>query len=161
MGLETKINKSARSLTGFDGATMVTVGTIDLDVYSPLVIPYNGILDRPLISKINAITSATHQKIWYLIPWGDDQAEEIFPEVSPEEGWKPEEDVELIPLDPDHPDRKALTTFLHNNKDIFAWSSSDMPGIDPNIICHQLHMNPANNQWHRKDATSLPRGSLS
>ncbi|KAI5336927.1 hypothetical protein L3X38_016196 [Prunus dulcis] len=26
---------------------------------------------------------------------------------------------------------------------MFAWSPSDMPGIDPNIICHQLHVNPA------------------
>ncbi|KAI5351609.1 hypothetical protein L3X38_004500 [Prunus dulcis] len=26
---------------------------------------------------------------------------------------------------------------------MFAWSPSDMPGIDPNIICHRLHVNPA------------------
>ncbi|XP_021802672.1 uncharacterized protein LOC110746744, partial [Prunus avium] len=82
MGLEARINKSARSLTGFNGATTVTVGTIDLDVYSPPVIssqtfmvidevsPYNGILGRPWIGKINAITSATHQKIRYPIPGG-------------------------------------------------------------------------------------------
>ncbi|XP_034225481.1 uncharacterized protein LOC117635238 [Prunus dulcis] len=152
MGLETKINKLAKSLTGFNGATTVIVGTIDLDVLSPPVIssqtfrvinevsPYNAILCRPWIGKINAITSATDQKIWYPIPRGgvsqinsdqamqskhQDQAEEIRPEVFPEEGWKPEEDVELIPLDPDQPDRKAwissrlspeekveLTTFL-------------------------------------------------
>ncbi|CAL8153311.1 unnamed protein product [Prunus armeniaca] len=80
MGLETKINKSAKSLTGFNGATTITAGTIDLDVYSQLVInsqtfmvidevsPYNGILGRPWITKINAITSATHQKIRYPIP---------------------------------------------------------------------------------------------
>ncbi|CAL8993005.1 unnamed protein product [Prunus brigantina] len=82
MGLETKINKSAKSLTGFNDATTVTVGTIDLDVYSPPVIssqtfmvideasPYNGILGRPWISKINAVTSATHHKIRYPIPGG-------------------------------------------------------------------------------------------
>ncbi|CAL8175714.1 unnamed protein product [Prunus armeniaca] len=196
MGLEAKINQSARSLTSFNGAT-VTVGTIDLDVYSPPVVylqtfmvinevsPYNDILGRPWIGMINTITSATHQKIRYPIPGGGvgqinsdqemarkcsaqglkkskqaqflpDQAEEVYPEVSPEEGWKPEEDVELIPLDPDQPDKKAwigsvlspdekveLTTFLQNNKDMFAWSPLDMPGIDPNIICHQLHVNPA------------------
>ncbi|CAL2245953.1 unnamed protein product [Prunus armeniaca] len=154
------------------------------------VSPYNGILGRPWIGMINAITSATHQKIRYPIPGGgigqinsdqamarkcsaqglkkskqaqflpqskrQDQAEEIRPEVFPEEGWKPEEDIELIPLDPDQPDKKArigwrlspdekveLTTFLQNNKDMFAWSPSDMPGIDPNIICHRLHVNPA------------------
>ncbi|CAL2256236.1 unnamed protein product [Prunus armeniaca] len=82
MGLETKINKSAKSLNDFNGATTITVGTIDLDVYSPLVIssqtfmvidevsPYNGILGRPWIAKINPITSATHQKIRYPIPGG-------------------------------------------------------------------------------------------
>ncbi|KAI5333485.1 hypothetical protein L3X38_023616 [Prunus dulcis] len=36
-----------------------------------------------------------------------------------------------------------LAAFLRNNKDIFAWSSSDMYGIDPQIICHRLHVNPA------------------
>ncbi|CAL2227731.1 unnamed protein product [Prunus armeniaca] len=83
MGLETKINKSAKSLTSFNGVTTVTVGTIDLDVYSPPIIssqtfmiidevsPYNGILGRPWIGKINAITSATHQKIQYPILGGD------------------------------------------------------------------------------------------
>ncbi|CAL9029510.1 unnamed protein product [Prunus brigantina] len=202
MGLETKINKSAKSLTGFNGATTVTIGTIELDVYAPPVIssqmfmvidevsPYNGILGRPWISKINAITSATHQKIRYPIPGGgmgqinsdqamamkcsaqglkkgkqtqflpqsknQDQVEGIRPEVYPEEGWKPEEDVELVPLDPDKPERTArigsrlsqeekaeLAAFLQNNKDVFAWSPSDMPGIDPQIICHRLHVNPA------------------
>ncbi|CAL8163983.1 unnamed protein product [Prunus armeniaca] len=69
-------------MTGFNGATTVTVGTIDLDVYSPPVVclqtfmvidevsPYNGILGRVWIGKINAITSATHQKIRYPIPGG-------------------------------------------------------------------------------------------
>ncbi|CAL8996408.1 unnamed protein product, partial [Prunus brigantina] len=82
MGFEPKISKLARSLTGFNGATSITVGTIDLDVHSPPVVcsqtfmvidevsPYNGILGRPWISKIEAITSALHQKIRYPIPWG-------------------------------------------------------------------------------------------
>ncbi|XP_020412820.1 uncharacterized protein LOC109947298 [Prunus persica] len=201
MGLETKINKLARLLINLNGATTVTVGTIDLDVYFPLIISsqtfivinevstYNGILGRLWIGKINAITSATHQKIRYPIPGGgvgqinsdqamarkcsaqglkkskqaqflpqskrQDQAEEIRPEFFAEEGWKPEEDVELIPLDPDQPDKKErigwylspeekveLTTF-QSNKDMFARSPSDIPGIDPNIICHRLHVNPA------------------
>ncbi|CAL2247753.1 unnamed protein product [Prunus armeniaca] len=38
MSLETKINKSNRSLTGFNGTTTVIVGKIDLDVYSLSVI---------------------------------------------------------------------------------------------------------------------------
>ncbi|XP_020412835.1 uncharacterized protein LOC109947307 [Prunus persica] len=82
MGLEPKISKLARSLTGFNGATSITVGLIDLDIHSPPVVcsqtfmvideisPYNGILGRPWISKIEAITSALHQKIRYPIPGG-------------------------------------------------------------------------------------------
>ncbi|CAL9011645.1 unnamed protein product [Prunus brigantina] len=82
MGLETKINKSTRSLTSFNGAITVTVDTIDLDFYSPPIIssqtfmvidevsPYNSILGRPWIGKINTITFATHQKICYPIIGG-------------------------------------------------------------------------------------------
>lgn len=82
MGLEMKINKSAKSLAGFNGSTTVTIGMINLDVdFSPVissqtfmvideVSSYNGILGRPWIGKINTITSATHQKIGYLIHGG-------------------------------------------------------------------------------------------
>ncbi|KAI5353296.1 hypothetical protein L3X38_006189 [Prunus dulcis] len=62
----------------------------------------------------------------------------------------------IVPLDPNQPYKKArigsrlspdekveLTIFLQNNKGMFAWSPSDMPGIDLNIICHRLHANPA------------------
>ncbi|XP_020412762.1 uncharacterized protein K02A2.6-like [Prunus persica] len=82
MGLEPKISKLARSLTDFNGAMSITVGTIDLDIYLPVVVclqtfmvidkvsPYNGILGQPWINKIEAITSALHQKIRYPIPGG-------------------------------------------------------------------------------------------
>ncbi|CAL2266599.1 unnamed protein product [Prunus armeniaca] len=85
-----------------------------------------------------------------------DQVKGIRPEVYSKEGWKPKKDVELVPLDPDKPERKVqigsslsqeekaeLAAFLKNNKDVFAWSPSDMRGIEPQIICHRLHVNPA------------------
>ena len=28
--------------------------------------------------------------------------------------------------------------FLLKNTDVFAWSPTDMPGIDPEVICHKL-----------------------
>lgn len=74
MGIETKINKSTRSLTGFNGATTITIGMLKLDVYSPLMITaqmfmiidevslYNGILGRPWFGKINVITSALGER---------------------------------------------------------------------------------------------------
>ena len=32
--------------------------------------------------------------------------------------------------------------FLEDNMDMFAWSTYDVPEIDPEFICHQLNMNP-------------------
>ncbi|RDX92901.1 hypothetical protein CR513_24906, partial [Mucuna pruriens] len=31
-----------------------------------------------------------------------------------------------------------LITLLKANYDVFAWSARDMPGVDPNFMCHQL-----------------------
>lgn len=82
MGLEPKINKLTMSFTGFNGATSTTVGTINLDVYSSLVIcsqtfmvidnitSYNNIAGKPWIRIIDVVTSVTHQKICYLVPMG-------------------------------------------------------------------------------------------
>ena len=71
-------------------------------------------------------------------------------------GWKPEEVAEEIILDPQQPEKTArigsrlspaekeeLIIFLRKNQDIFAWSLSDMPGIDPKVACHKLHVDPA------------------
>ncbi|XP_072080867.1 uncharacterized protein [Arachis hypogaea] len=38
---------------------------------------------------------------------------------------------------------QAITTFLQEQADLFAWTPSDMPGIDPQIISHKLAINPA------------------
>ncbi|GAU41698.1 hypothetical protein TSUD_94190 [Trifolium subterraneum] len=67
----------------------------------------------------------------------------------------PDGDFELIPLgeDPsrnlkigkDVPDlaRKQLVACLKDNADLFAWSTSEMPDLDPNIACHQLTVDEA------------------
>lgn len=46
-----------------------------------------------------------------------DQVEGIRPEVSPEERWKPEEDVELVPLDLDKLERKARISSGQNQEE--------------------------------------------
>ncbi|XP_057446220.1 uncharacterized protein LOC130738281 [Lotus japonicus] len=35
-----------------------------------------------------------------------------------------------------------LTKLLAENMDLFAWSAKDLPGIDPEFICHKLALNP-------------------
>ncbi|XP_057426054.1 uncharacterized protein LOC130719444 [Lotus japonicus] len=37
---------------------------------------------------------------------------------------------------------QRLSKLLGENLDLFAWSHKDMPGIDPNFICHRLALNP-------------------
>ncbi|XP_057425912.1 uncharacterized protein LOC130719305 [Lotus japonicus] len=37
---------------------------------------------------------------------------------------------------------QRLSKLLGENLDLFAWSNKDMPGIDPNFICHRLALNP-------------------
>ncbi|CAL9018622.1 unnamed protein product, partial [Prunus brigantina] len=69
---------------------------------------------------------------------------------------EPVEDLELVTLDEDIPDRQVrigtslsqelrsdLVAFLRLNSEVFAWSYNDMPGISPDIISHRLSINPA------------------
>ncbi|XP_072066796.1 uncharacterized protein [Arachis hypogaea] len=37
----------------------------------------------------------------------------------------------------------TIENFLQANADLFAWTPSDMPGIDPQIISHKLAINPS------------------
>ncbi|XP_061372006.1 uncharacterized protein LOC133314536 [Gastrolobium bilobum] len=43
-------------------------------------------------------------------------------------------------LDPETKDR--LIKLLRDNRDLFAWKPSDMPGIDPEVCCHRLSIDP-------------------
>ena len=63
------------------------------------------------------------------------------------------EPVELVCLDeafperciganPHEPLRTKLITCLKKNLQAFAWAAEDMPGIDINITCHELNIDP-------------------
>uniref|UniRef100_A0A2N9EL41 RNA-directed DNA polymerase n=1 Tax=Fagus sylvatica TaxID=28930 RepID=A0A2N9EL41_FAGSY len=69
---------------------------------------------------------------------------------------KPSEELDTIELEDGHPERttkiganlppkmkESLVQFLKSNKDVFAWSHEDMPGIDPSIISHKLNVDPS------------------
>ncbi|XP_072054440.1 uncharacterized protein [Arachis hypogaea] len=38
--------------------------------------------------------------------------------------------------------KQHLKSILKANADLFAWTPADMPGINPNFICHKLAVNP-------------------
>ena len=65
---------------------------------------------------------------------------------------EPIEELETISLNEEHADQitridmqaspstqNGLILFLRENLDIFSWSHKDMPGINPNIMIHQLN----------------------
>uniref|UniRef100_A0A2N9FIS9 Uncharacterized protein n=1 Tax=Fagus sylvatica TaxID=28930 RepID=A0A2N9FIS9_FAGSY len=39
--------------------------------------------------------------------------------------------------------KESLVQFLKDNKDVFAWSHEDMPGINSSIISHKLNVDPS------------------
>ncbi|XP_024016288.1 uncharacterized protein LOC112089765 [Eutrema salsugineum] len=63
--------------------------------------------------------------------------------------------VDQVCIDPTDPEKcvgigaeldnnipEALVSFLQKNVSTFAWNISDMPGISPDITCHELNINP-------------------
>ena len=85
-----------------------------------------------------------------------DEMEEIIL-VDPRESknTKPLEEITPVSIHPDHPDRHvmigteltkelwiALVEFLKRNYDVFAWSQSDVLGIDPQVTTHRIFTNP-------------------
>ena len=49
----------------------------------------------------------------------------------------------------------ALTTFLRENQDVFAWSYEDMPRIDASVIVHRLNVSPSSFPFDRKSECLL------
>ncbi|MCI96205.1 hypothetical protein A2U01_0117505, partial [Trifolium medium] len=39
--------------------------------------------------------------------------------------------------------RKQLKACLRENTDLFAWSAAEMSGLDPEVACHQLTIDPS------------------
>ena len=39
-------------------------------------------------------------------------------------------------------EKERLLEFLRANVDMFAWDLYEVPGVDPDFICHRLNVNP-------------------
>ncbi|GAU43460.1 hypothetical protein TSUD_140980 [Trifolium subterraneum] len=55
-----------------------------------------------------------------------------------------EDPTKGIKIGADLPDlvKRQLKACLRENDELFAWSATEMPGIDPEVACHQLTINP-------------------
>ncbi|XP_065628442.1 uncharacterized protein LOC136067087 [Quercus suber] len=121
------------------GSEVVEVDFIVVDVYSP----YTTIVARPWLHTLGAVSSTLHQKL----------RGQLSPVEDPDEGAKCEDLVQvLIGGNPERhfqigsripqPEKDELIDFLKRNIDIFAWSTYEAPGVDPEFICHHLRVNP-------------------
>ena len=83
---------------------------------------------------------------------------------------EPIERLKEIPLDDSKPNRmtrigtlasptvcQALTTFLKDNRDVFAWSHEDMLGIDSLIMVHKLNVSPSFPPIRQKKQVFAPK----
>ena len=83
---------------------------------------------------------------------------------------EPIERLEDVLLDDSKPDRttrigtlpnltvcQTLVTFLKNNRDVFAWSHEDMPGINPSVMVHSLNMSPFFTPVRQKKRVFAPK----
>ncbi|XP_072074644.1 uncharacterized protein [Arachis hypogaea] len=128
--------------------------------------PYNIILGRPALNNFRAVVSTLHfLKKASNEPKTNQRAgvthtasevlslSELDPREDFQERPEPTDELEKIPLMPkaelftyisralEGEERARLIRVLQDNVDLFAWTPTDMLGIDPNIICHKLAIN--------------------
>ena len=82
---------------------------------------------------------------------------------------KPAEDLIPFPLDIINPEKVTymgaslqeplkgkMVTFLQENNNVFAWTTADMPGIDPQLITHKLNVDPMRKTVKQKKRSFAP-----
>jgi hypothetical protein len=65
------------------------------------------------------------------------EGDQILVQIGPKEGQNVKVGANLPPAI-----RGRLIELLKRNKDLFAWVSSDMPGVKPDLACHRLSIKP-------------------
>lgn len=51
-------------------------------------------------------------------------------------------------------EEEKMVKMLRYNADFFAWRPSDLPEIDPNVVCHHLSLDPSSNVMAQTKRTS-------
>ncbi|XP_013632797.1 PREDICTED: uncharacterized protein LOC106338339 [Brassica oleracea var. oleracea] len=186
---------SSRSLTGFNRASEMMIGTIKLPVYACGVTrtvkfsvirtkaPYNAILGTPWLHSVKAVSSTYHQCVKFpglnsqvQTLRGDQHAARdlLIATVKMQQSTprintvamqiQPQRD-EILEVAIDDADKskavrvgaflseemqQAIVDFLRKNASTFAWTTSDMKGINPAITSHELNIDPTIKPVHQK-----------
>uniref|UniRef100_A0A2N9HAM0 Uncharacterized protein n=1 Tax=Fagus sylvatica TaxID=28930 RepID=A0A2N9HAM0_FAGSY len=140
-----KLRPMDAPLVGFTGDKVCPVGIVTLPItvgthpktvsktVDFLVVncpsAYNAIIGRPTLNRLRA------SRRLLVKPSGELDTIEL-------EDGRPERTTKVgADLPPEM--KESLVQFLKDNKDVFAWSHEDMPGINPSIISHKLNVDPS------------------
>ncbi|XP_059668821.1 uncharacterized protein LOC132313902 [Cornus florida] len=161
-----KLKPTGNPLLEFDGKRVEPIGIVELTVQAAervltesfMVVEiypsYNLLMGRGWIYRFQGVPSSLHQVMRCLGPDGTKN-----PSPSEDGGEEPPvlttEPLHEVKIDHEKPDRTTrvgtklteeerleLTNFLIRNADVFAWSHSDMPGINHAVSCHSLNVDP-------------------
>ncbi|VFQ88695.1 unnamed protein product [Cuscuta campestris] len=176
LGLSRSDLKPIRTpLSGFTGDTIEAEGTITvkawvgdgthrlwLDMEFMIVqldCAHHLIIGRPEFVPVMLWATKSQARV-------DENVSTICAAMQKEEGRpreEPVEEVEELALDPSKLEQKVkvgktlpprlkeqLMGVLRSFKVLFAWGPEDMPGVDPQIICHRLAVDPAHKPIKQK-----------
>uniref|UniRef100_A0A2N9IPQ6 Uncharacterized protein n=1 Tax=Fagus sylvatica TaxID=28930 RepID=A0A2N9IPQ6_FAGSY len=119
---------------------------------------YNAIIGRPTLNRLRAVTSTYHLLLKFPTEHGiGEEGQNQTMSIEEQKVLvKPSGELATIELEDGRPERttkigadlppkikESLVQFLKDNKDVFAWSHEDMPGINPSIISHKLNVDPS------------------
>ncbi|GJW47866.1 reverse transcriptase domain-containing protein [Tanacetum coccineum] len=126
--------------------------------------PFNGIIGRPGLRKIKAVSSTTHEMIKFPVMGGTltlrsskiipiECAMISGPEDQPPPVNKVKEERIKVTINPEHPEqtimigsdltektRSKLCNLLQRSLDIFTWTPTDMTGVPRQIAEHKLNV---------------------
>ncbi|GJX79518.1 hypothetical protein Tco_0327667 [Tanacetum coccineum] len=95
--------------------------------------PYNGIIVRPKVRKIQAVPSTAHEMLKFLVPAVEERIKvAIHPDY-------PEQTI-TIGSTLTEEGRKALCNLLRRRLNVFAWKPADMTGVPQHTAEHRLNI---------------------
>uniref|UniRef100_A0A2N9HF94 Uncharacterized protein n=1 Tax=Fagus sylvatica TaxID=28930 RepID=A0A2N9HF94_FAGSY len=166
-----KLRPMDAPLVGFTGDKICPVGIVTLPIMvgtHPKTVSktvdflvvncpsaYNAIIGRPTLNRLRAVTSTYHLLLKFPTEHGIGENQTMSIEEQ-KVLVKPSGELATIELEDGRPERttkigadlppkikESLVQFLKDNKDVFAWSHEDMPGINPSVISHKLNVDPS------------------
>uniref|UniRef100_A0A2N9FNL6 Uncharacterized protein n=1 Tax=Fagus sylvatica TaxID=28930 RepID=A0A2N9FNL6_FAGSY len=152
-----KLRPMDAPLVGFTGDKVCPVGIVTLPITVAVTSTYHLLLKFPTehgIGEVRGDQIAARE--CYLASLGSGGQNQTMSIEEQKILVKPSGELDTIELEDGRPERttkigadlspemkESLVQFLKDNKDVFAWSHEDMPGINPSIISHKLNVDPS------------------